>query len=147
MQQSPQPAKRYIAKSLPYGDGRFRAQFAMPGHTPDYVRDNASPVLYRSADEAELAAARVLLVLANDRLRGLRDFDWQPPLTPDELVKGLAEIGMKPADFAEEVGAADMAAWLNGIKPAPHWVRLMLVLLKDQNNRALVAQTNEDLEQ
>lgn len=125
-------ARRYIAKGLP-ASGRFwHGQFAWPGQTTHYVRDETGQkILFASeadaADAAGIALARKL-VDRREQPSGKNTMELYDRIPGPEIAAKLAEIGMTPTFFAEIAGISlqRLREFIDGMTPAPHYIRVLL---------------------
>lgn len=131
------PANRYIAKAIE--KGLYRGQFAIPGHTPDYVMERGRIKEFVSADAAELAAARTALKMANDRLELNMRFEKARPMTAEELSSILTELELSPTEAVHLLQNDYVMAWLNGDRRVPHMARIILELMRDDKIRNQIA--------
>lgn len=133
---SNKPASRLIAKALPRGD-RFAAQFALPGLTPDLVRDGGGVRTFPTEREAEVAAMEAVLRLYESRTIDTRKAGGYRRLTGAELAVLLDELDITPTYFAEIVGVPQhrVMKWLDGEQDIPHSVHVLVKLLvhSDEN--------------
>lgn len=140
------PSGKYISRASPLRSGGFRAQFAIPGLVPDYVRDQGKAVVYDTPDEAELAASRIVNKLANDRLALRNRFAEAEPMSAKELSQAIDDLDITPTELARLLQSEHVMAWLGGERRVPHMVRLLVGLMVDEKNeeqvRAITAQAS-----
>lgn len=140
--QPSRPSKKFFAKARPHGD-RICGVFSLPGYEPDRVRENGRVKLFDKEDEAELAAARLMIFMANERIENMRDLDNHiRPLRPDEFCEQVASLGMSPVGFGQVFSIRNIDGWLSGQRRIPHWVRVMLALMQTPENRQKIADIN-----
>ncbi|MBG19393.1 MAG: hypothetical protein CML31_05420 [Rhizobiales bacterium] len=132
------PASRVIAKALPQSGGTYRAQFALPGLIPEYVRNPDGTVFETESQVTAREAACVALVgLLESRVVDPRRAGGYRRMSAANLGSVLAEIDITPTYFAELIGVpqARIIKWLDGEQDIPHYVWPFTELLKasDQN--------------
>lgn len=124
------PSAKYISKALPHLKG-YRAQFALPGLVPDYVREDGEAVIFPTRVEAELAAYRVVLQMANDRLSLATKFKPAAAMPAAELSALLDELDRSPTSLASLLQSEFVMAWLGGERRVPHMAHIILKLMRD----------------
>lgn len=132
------PSKRYVSRASAIRDSGFRGQFAIPGLIPDYVRRNGSAEVFKTADEAELAASRVVMQLANDRLALRTRFKSAEAMSTAALSKILDDIDITPTELVELLQTEHVMSWLGGERRVPHMAHIILELMLDDDIKAKV---------
>lgn len=136
------PASRLIAKSLPRDD-QYVGQFALPGLTPDYVRDQGGRVqLFEKARWAEIAAMEAVIRLYDSRTYDTRKAGGYKRMTGAELAAILDDMDTTPTYFAEIVGVPQsrIMKWLDGEQDIPHSVHVLAKLLAQSDENFDIAE-------
>lgn len=133
-------AKKIVAVAIEMGDGRWGAQFAVPGKVPDYTRDGEGNVItYGSEFEAAYSAMDAAIRLFNMPRDHLRRFGQNRigsaetgtirpvKMTPAEMSAAMSAAGLNSSDlvFLLDKPAKRILDWSNG-GDIPHEVRLLL---------------------
>lgn len=134
------PATKIVARAVEMEDGRWAAQFAVPGKVPDYTRDDGGAVRYydHESDAAfhSMAAAIGLFnmprdhlsTFGNSRMGSKATGDIRPDkMTPAEMSAAMGSAGLNSSDlvFLLDKPAKRILDWSNN-GDIPHEVRLLL---------------------
>lgn len=127
------PAKLYIAKAVRARGGGWLAQWAAPGQIPRFVLKGDLPEEFKSAADAEAAAAICLVDALNSRPRGTWKMDREF-MGGAELSRRCGEVGIGPADFALIFGSRHdrVLDMFSGSREPPFAVWWALELFKDE---------------
>jgi DNA-binding transcriptional regulator YiaG len=123
------PASKPLAKALPREGGKFRAQWAMPGLIPDYVRDaDGKPLNFPSERQAVAAAKMYVFDYLSTRLVDSRKNSGGRMLSPAEFAVALDRANITPTYFAEIYGTTQerVVGWLEGKQDIPHVAHLVV---------------------
>jgi len=125
-----QRSKIYVAKAVGDRSG-FHAEFANPGYPARNIQDAGKDMIFSSAERAELAAARMVIEMANDRLKMKTNSRGGPPMSPAELSERLSDLQMSPTDADAILETGKIMEWLGGERKIPNMARIILDLMQD----------------
>lgn len=126
--------RRYVAEAVELHGGwkGWGARFGFPGGSVDWVYDGDSPQVFRSQEDAENAARRVLVESLNSRTRFKDKREISTKMTGDEFAAELAEAGIPLSHFAQMWGTKHdrVVQWIQGEADVPFPLRWVLCLLR-----------------
>ncbi len=139
------PSKTYFSKVLPVFGG-YMAQFSLPGLSPNYVRENGKPKVFKDEDEAETAALWALTAVLQNRIYDERKAGPYHLLTGAQLANEIDAIGITVTEFGVLGGwpQSRVMKWLEGEADIPHYVRVFAKLLASPLNLAEARKATND---
>lgn len=128
MTQATKPARRFIAEGrrLRGSDHHWGAYWAFPGMVPKLQNYD------HETQEAAALTAKVLLANALiNRVRDTAKRERYIPLAPEDFAASLREAGVTLTTFARITGTDqdNVLKWIDGLRPVPHAIRVVLALL------------------
>lgn len=137
------PAAKIVASARPR-EGRFAAQYAVPGTVPVLLLDD-SGVIRKFPDEpsAEHAAMRAAIDTFNARITKRTRSGGFLRLGGGELAALLSGARISIEDFADIAGVPErrVQMWISGEQDIPHGTHVLLrLIIEDERARARAIQ-------
>lgn len=134
MTKETKPARNFVAKALPRGDG-FVAQWAAPGLIPRIVTGiYDEPAVYQTAAGAEAEARRVLFnALNSGPVNGTKNkMAAYETMSSTNFANLMSDVDISPAWFAYIMATnfARVKDWMTGAQTVSHAARVMLEIFK-----------------